>query len=144
MNREGLTIPRFYIRYLVELEDFINAQWEDKDARQNLSKANSKALSAIRHKIRKYNKDFETEVSAYREGPDPVGYVSDVEEEGRGSEMGEDLAAPAAQPKRNKFAGASSDDDTDSEWENDSDESSDSDIDFEGKQMEDLRQYFLK
>lgn len=28
--REGLTIPRFYIRYLSETEDFVNEQWEDK------------------------------------------------------------------------------------------------------------------
>ena len=144
MTREGLTIPRFYIRYLVELEDFANAQWDDKDLRQALSKANAKSLSAIRQKIRKYNRDFETEIAAYREGPDPVGYVSDEGEETRVNEIGEDMHAPAAAQKRTKFTGASSDEDSDSEWASDSDESSDSDIDFEGKQMEDLRQYFLK
>lgn len=34
MARENLTLPRFYIRYLVELEDFLNEQWEDKEARK--------------------------------------------------------------------------------------------------------------
>ena len=34
MMREGLTLPRFYIRYLAEIEDFLNVQWEDKDNRK--------------------------------------------------------------------------------------------------------------
>lgn len=34
MARENLTIPRFYIRYLAELEDFVNAQWEDAEAKK--------------------------------------------------------------------------------------------------------------
>jgi hypothetical protein len=33
MTREGLTIPRFYIRALVEVEDFTKEQWEDKESR---------------------------------------------------------------------------------------------------------------
>lgn len=32
--REGLTIPRFYIRYLSEVEDFVNEQWEDREGRK--------------------------------------------------------------------------------------------------------------
>jgi|UniRef100_A0A914Q7M2 translation initiation factor 3 subunit C len=143
MNREGLTIPRFYIRYLVELEDFINAAWDDKDARTSLSKVNAKSLSAIRQKIRKYNRDFDTEISAYREGPDPVGYVSDEEKDGRGSEDGKDDVAPVAESKKQKFDVSSGDDDEDDDWSTDSDDT-ESDIDLEGKEMEDLRKYFLK
>lgn len=36
MARENLTTPRFYIRYLAELEDFVNEQWEDSEARKVL------------------------------------------------------------------------------------------------------------
>uniref|UniRef100_A0AC34G6Q6 Eukaryotic translation initiation factor 3 subunit C N-terminal domain-containing protein n=1 Tax=Panagrolaimus sp. ES5 TaxID=591445 RepID=A0AC34G6Q6_9BILA len=121
MNREGLTIPRFYIRYLVELEDFINAAWDDKDARQSLSKIYAKSLSAIRQKIHKYNRDFDTEISAFREGPDPVVYVSDL-----------------------RFDVSFGDDTEDEDWGSDSDDSSESDIELEGKEMEELRKYFLK
>lgn len=32
--RENLTIPRFYIRYLAELETFVNDQWEDAESRK--------------------------------------------------------------------------------------------------------------
>jgi hypothetical protein len=34
MIRENLTIPRFYIRYLAELEDFVNEQWEDPETKK--------------------------------------------------------------------------------------------------------------
>lgn len=34
MARENLTTPRFYIRYLSELESFVNEQWEDPEARK--------------------------------------------------------------------------------------------------------------
>lgn len=56
LSRQGISTPRFYIRILVELEDFVNEQWEDKDARKAMSKANSKGLTTLRQKIRKYNK----------------------------------------------------------------------------------------
>ncbi|KAI6203077.1 Eukaryotic translation initiation factor 3 subunit C [Aphelenchoides besseyi] len=126
--REGLTIPRFYIRYLVELEDFLNEQWEDKDGRKGMSKSNAKGLATLRQKIRKYNKEFESEISAYREGPDPVGYSS-----GGGEDDEDEPEAPqieATQPLNRK--------------NDDEEESSESDLDLEGKQMEDLRRYFLK
>lgn len=51
-----MSTPRFYVRILVELEDFVNEQWDDKEARKIMSKANSKGLTALRQKIRKYNK----------------------------------------------------------------------------------------
>lgn len=51
-----MSTPRFYVRILVELEDFVNEQWDDKEARKTMSKANSKGLTALRQKIRKYNK----------------------------------------------------------------------------------------
>lgn len=46
-----------------------------------MSKANSKSLASLRQKLRKYIKDFEAEVNAYREGPDPVGYSSGAAED---------------------------------------------------------------
>ncbi|KAI6241205.1 Eukaryotic translation initiation factor 3 subunit C [Aphelenchoides fujianensis] len=142
--REGLTIPRFYIRYLAELEDFLNEQWEDKEGRKNMSKPNAKGLATLRQKLRKYNKDFESEIAAYREGPDPVGYSS-----GGGEEEEDELEAPKAQEpqapsKKPKKTAEGSDEDSD-DWKSDTeDESSESDLDLEGKQMEDLRRYFLK
>lgn len=106
LTRQGLSIPRFYIRNLVELEDFVNEQWDDKEARKALSKANSKGLAALRQKIRKYNKDMEGEITAYRAEPDPVGYSSaDAEEEDE--EQGEqgNVEIVAQKPKKSSRSG---------------------------------------
>lgn len=74
--------PRFYIRCLVELEDFINEVWEDREGRKNMSKNNSKSLTSLRQKLRKYNKDFEEDIAKFRENPDQ----DDDEDEDKGDE----------------------------------------------------------
>lgn len=66
-KEENGKIPRFYIRCLVELEDFVNENWDHKS---KLNKSNFKPLSALRNKIRKCNKEFEDEIAKFRENPD--------------------------------------------------------------------------
>uniref|UniRef100_A0A671MS16 Eukaryotic translation initiation factor 3 subunit C n=1 Tax=Sinocyclocheilus anshuiensis TaxID=1608454 RepID=A0A671MS16_9TELE len=65
VDKEG--VPQFYIRLLADLEDYLNQLWEDKEGKKKMNKNNAKALSTLRQKIRKYNKDFETEISSYKE-----------------------------------------------------------------------------
>ncbi|VDN51587.1 unnamed protein product [Dracunculus medinensis] len=141
LSRQGISTPRFYIRILVELEDFVNEQWEDKDARKAMSKANSKGLTTLRQKIRKYNKDMEAEVSAYRAEPDPVGYSSADGEVDEDEQEEQEIEEETVKGKTKKDFDIDSD-----EWSSDTQTSSDSDsdLDFEGKQMEDLRKFFLK
>ncbi|XP_013399925.1 eukaryotic translation initiation factor 3 subunit C isoform X2 [Lingula anatina] len=79
VEKEG--IPRFYLRALVELEDFVSECWEDREARKQLSKNNAKSLTTLRQKLKKYNRDFEQGISDYRENPD-----QDEEEEGSDDE----------------------------------------------------------
>uniref|UniRef100_A0A1A9W221 Eukaryotic translation initiation factor 3 subunit C N-terminal domain-containing protein n=1 Tax=Glossina brevipalpis TaxID=37001 RepID=A0A1A9W221_9MUSC len=76
-EENGIT-PRFYVRCLAELEDFINDVWEDREGRKNLSKNNSKSLGTLRQKVRKYINDFEEELARFRQNPDQE---SDAEEE---------------------------------------------------------------
>jgi translation initiation factor 3 subunit C len=99
-------------------------------------------LSILRQKVRKYNKDFETEIKKYQEEPDPLGYSSGaLEDDDEELEVAQKTAVPA--PSEKKAAKAK--DDSDLEWGSESDgDSSDSDFDLEGKKMEELRQYFLK
>lgn len=78
LDKEG--IPRFVLKCLVELEDFVTEHWEDTDARKNMSKNNSKGLAALRQKVKKYNKNFETDITTYKESPD-VGVEDDGDEE---------------------------------------------------------------
>lgn len=45
--------------------------------RKTLSKANIKGITTLRQKLRRYVKEqFESEITAYRESPDPEGYTS--------------------------------------------------------------------
>ncbi|XP_042070062.1 eukaryotic translation initiation factor 3 subunit C isoform X2 [Haplochromis burtoni] len=67
VDKEG--IPPFYIRLLADLEDYLNQLWEDKEGKKKMNKNNAKALSTLRQKIRKYNRDFESEIAAYKENP---------------------------------------------------------------------------
>jgi translation initiation factor 3 subunit C len=79
-KEENGQTPRFYIRCLVEMEDFINEVWEDRQGRKNMSKNNSKSLTSLRQKLRKYNKDFEEDITKFRENPDE----EDDEEDDKG------------------------------------------------------------
>uniref|UniRef100_A0A3P8U8I9 Eukaryotic translation initiation factor 3 subunit C N-terminal domain-containing protein n=1 Tax=Amphiprion percula TaxID=161767 RepID=A0A3P8U8I9_AMPPE len=67
VDKEG--VPSFYIRLLADLEDYLNQHWEDKEGKKKMNKNNAKALSTLCQKIHKYNRDYETEIAAYKENP---------------------------------------------------------------------------
>ncbi|XP_063219969.1 eukaryotic translation initiation factor 3 subunit C [Bacillus rossius redtenbacheri] len=81
MKEEHGQTPRFYVRCLVEMEDFITEVWDDREGRKNMSKSNSKSLASLRQKLRKYNKDFEEELLKFRENPDLPDEEEDEENE---------------------------------------------------------------
>ncbi|KAG7277564.1 hypothetical protein CRUP_013882 [Coryphaenoides rupestris] len=83
VDKEG--VPPFYIRLLADLEDYLNQLWEDKEGKKKMNKNNAKALSTLRQKIRKYNRDYETEIAAYKENPQES---ADEEEEKEAEESG--------------------------------------------------------
>ncbi|CAI5790623.1 eukaryotic translation initiation factor 3 subunit C [Podarcis muralis] len=68
VDKEG--VPRFYIRILADLEDYLNELWEDKEGKKKMNKNNAKALSTLRQKIRKYNRDYEAQIMSYRQNPE--------------------------------------------------------------------------
>uniref|UniRef100_A0A803K6E7 Eukaryotic translation initiation factor 3 subunit C n=1 Tax=Xenopus tropicalis TaxID=8364 RepID=A0A803K6E7_XENTR len=68
VDKEG--VPRFYIRLLSDLEDYLNELWEDKEGKKKMNKNNAKALSTLRQKLRKYNRDFEAPIAAYKQNPE--------------------------------------------------------------------------
>ncbi|XP_013778391.1 eukaryotic translation initiation factor 3 subunit C-like [Limulus polyphemus] len=118
-EEDGIT-PKFYIRCLVEIEDFICECWEDRDGRKNMSKNNSKSLATLRQKLRKYNKDFDTELATYRENPE----VEEEKDEQEESESDDDdeaedfLKKPAAsefkeEPKSKFIAGSDDEEESD-------------------------------
>ncbi|XP_006009999.1 eukaryotic translation initiation factor 3 subunit C [Latimeria chalumnae] len=90
VDKEG--VPKFYIRILVDLEDYLNELWEDKEGKKKMNKNNAKALSTLRQKIRKYNRDYEREITTYRENPEESAAEEEEkdDEDSEGSSSGDE------------------------------------------------------
>ncbi|XP_022096301.1 eukaryotic translation initiation factor 3 subunit C-like isoform X2 [Acanthaster planci] len=128
---EGTTPPRFYVRTLVELEEFVNECWEDK---KKLSKMNAKALSTLRQKLRKYCRDYEEPINEYKENPDVEKEEEEEEEEevsGDESESDDEEGLSMAGLKRAPSKPKDDDSDSDSSFWDDSTESESSSSDAE-------------
>ncbi|XP_031699817.1 eukaryotic translation initiation factor 3 subunit C isoform X2 [Anarrhichthys ocellatus] len=166
VDKEG--VPPFYIRLLADLEDYLNQLWEDKEGKKKMNKNNAKALSTLRQKIRKYNREYETEIASYKEDPQESADEEEEKEagdsgsssdsEGEGDEDGVSATAflkkkPEVIPEASKFLksakgsgdeSSSSDDDDDEDWGSDTvDSGSESSDDGEGKNAS-LAVVFLK
>ncbi|CAH0388781.1 unnamed protein product [Bemisia tabaci] len=152
-KEENGRTPRFYLRILTEMEDFITEVWEDREGRKNMSKNNSKSLSSLRQKLRKYLKDFEDEIANFREKPDLPDEDDQADEPEDESDSDEDKPMIPASFKKpetateqkpaKKVAVDTGDDSDDSiDWGSDSD-SSESSSDDEG-QYTSIRERFLK
>ncbi|XP_017775369.1 PREDICTED: eukaryotic translation initiation factor 3 subunit C isoform X2 [Nicrophorus vespilloides] len=143
-KEENGQTPRFYIRCLAEMEDFINEVWEDRDGRKNMSKNNYKSLSSIRQKLRKYLKDFDESIKKFRENPDQPD--DEGEEEKRDEDVDSDAEAPVKVSAAAKVAVEPTkdfDDDSDSDsWPSDSESDSGSSTDDD--KITNMRDRFLK
>lgn len=102
-KEENGVCPRFIIRALAELEDFINEVWDDREGRKNLSKNNSKSLGALRQKFRKYIKDFDSDLKKFRESPDAADDEDEEEEKKEEEESDDEEAAVAPAAKAVSF-----------------------------------------
>lgn len=145
----GIT-PRFIIRALAEMEDFINEVWDDRDGRKNLSKNNSKSLGTLRQKFRKYIKEFDSDLKKFREAPDAADDDEEEEEKKDDSDSeDEQIAAPMAaravtfkkEVEKVKIEKNADDSDDSIEWDSESESESSSD---EETQYSSIRERFLK
>lgn len=139
VDAEG--IPSFYIRCLMELEDFVTECWDDKEGRKQMSKNNARGLTTLRQRLRRHNRDYENEIKKYREHPDEGEEVEECSDEDKSeSESDDDMVTQCAFLKKGvmdsegKAEGSSSDDDDDDDdmhWSNCelSESSSDGDYD---------------
>ena len=143
-KEESGQTPRFYVRCLVEMEDFIVEVWEDREGRKNMSKNNSKSLTSLRQKLRKYNKDFEEDIIKFRENPDQ----DDDEEEEKAEELvesdkEEDSAVAFKKPGSEKSVTDGDDgSESESDWGSSSDSESTSSDDDD--QYQNIRERFIK
>ncbi|XP_040212012.1 eukaryotic translation initiation factor 3 subunit C isoform X1 [Rana temporaria] len=162
IDKEG--VPRFYIRLLSDLEDYLNELWEDKEGKKKMNKNNAKALSTLRQKLRKYNRDFEAPITAYKQNPeesadedqekddddDSEASSSSDDEKDEGMSASKFLKKIESAPPetRNKFLKkeeAEDDEESsdDEDWGSDSDDSDSESEDDEGKYTS-LASKFLK
>ena len=79
--------PRFYIKTLVMLEDFLAATMANKEAKKKMSSTNSKALNAMRQRLKKHNVGYEADIATFRENPVAT---DDEESESESEEESED------------------------------------------------------
>lgn len=61
--------PQFFIRCLVEVDDFVNECWADQEGRKALSKNNARGLTTLKQRCKKYVRDykFDTKLAEYRQ-----------------------------------------------------------------------------
>ena len=67
---QSATMPKIYIKTIAELEEFMNDTVKDKVATKKMNAANARALNAIKQKVKRNNRTYETEVTAYRKDKD--------------------------------------------------------------------------
>ena len=135
VEKEG--IPTFYVRELVDIDDYIKKMWEDKDFRKKLKKDQSKALTTLRQRLKKYfnaeeNPEVVKKMESYRENPVPS--EEEVEQEAQKSDSDEDDESMGSysdsddedEKQKGKWA-AASDSDGSFDYSSSEDESSSSD-----------------
>ena len=88
------TIPKRYVRMLVRLEDFCLEVWSDVEGRKKMSPSSLKALTVLKHKLMKHNKNYIKEMAEVRAHPLPSEEGSNLSESTE-SELG-DVAPPDA------------------------------------------------
>ena len=115
------TVGRSYLKALLDLETFITEQWESKS---KLNKTNAKALNTLRQRWRKYTKDFQEELEAYKDNPN-ASSESEVDEVGERDPTPIPSPAPPEEPAvdSEEKSDVKSDD---SEWSDDTDSGGDS------------------
>ncbi|NP_001129648.1 eukaryotic translation initiation factor 3 subunit C [Xenopus laevis] len=160
VDKEG--VPRFYIRLLSDLDDYLNELWEDKEGKKKMNKNNAKALSTLRQKLRKYNRDFEASITAYKQNPEEsADEDQEKDEDSEASSSSDDDSdegmsaskflkkAESAPPEsRSKFlkkeeAEDEAESSEDEDWGSDSDESDSDESDDENKHAS-MASRFLK
>lgn len=86
---DGRRTPKTYIRIIAELEDFMNeALAKQKVTPKKMNATQARGLNAVKQKIKKSSKEYQTEIDAYKADKD--GFMESEDEE----------PEPVAKPKK--------------------------------------------
>eukprot|EP00735_Rhodelphis_limneticus_P009130 TRINITY_DN2556_c0_g1::TRINITY_DN2556_c0_g1_i1::g.19161::m.19161 TRINITY_DN2556_c0_g1::TRINITY_DN2556_c0_g1_i1::g.19161 ORF type:complete len:969 (-),score=310.54,sp/Q9XHM1/EIF3C_MEDTR/40.77/0.0,eIF-3c_N/PF05470.7/6.9e-186,PCI/PF01399.22/5.7e+03,PCI/PF01399.22/1.5e-14,Baculo_DNA_bind/PF04786.7/0.015,Baculo_DNA_bind/PF04786.7/3e+03,DUF4363/PF14276.1/7.9,DUF4363/PF14276.1/21,TPR_2/PF07719.12/1.5e+04,TPR_2/PF07719.12/2.1,TPR_2/PF07719.12/1.5e+03,PTS_IIA/PF02255.11/5.8e+03,PTS_IIA/PF02255.11/1.5,PTS len=119
------TVPRLYIKGIALIEDSANTTFQDKASIKKMSSTNAKSFNAVRQKVRKNNKVYESQIEEYRKNPD-------LEDDKPADKSDKSDSESDDESKSSSSSSSSSDsdsDESDSEKSGSSDDSSDEDSD---------------
>ncbi|CBZ49664.1 eukaryotic translation initiation factor 3 subunit C, related [Neospora caninum Liverpool] len=124
VEHEGL--PSFFVRIIVELEQFLEEKHRDKEAFKKLSKAKATAFNTLRAKVRKTNEQWQEKVDACKADPSQFASSESDDDDGFDSDDSSDLSdisessesedSEDEKPKRKAKDDDSEDSDEGSEW----------------------------
>ncbi|EGS17777.1 eukaryotic translation initiation factor 3 subunit-like protein [Thermochaetoides thermophila DSM 1495] len=78
---EGGKAPKSYIKCIAELEDFLNETLaKQKVTPKKMNATNARGLNAVKQKIKKNNKEYQSQIDAFRKDADAFMESSDEEE----------------------------------------------------------------
>lgn len=78
----GGRIPKHYIKVIAEVEESVNeALAKAKVTPKKMNATQARALNAVKQKVKKTNKDYQDQITVYREDKDVYLWSSDEEEE---------------------------------------------------------------
>jgi len=80
-------LPRFYVKLLVELDDYLDERKKDKEAFKKLSATQGRALNRLCLTVKKHNKQYEKIITEYRQNP---GLPDDKEDEDESKDSDDD------------------------------------------------------
>ncbi len=115
-------IPRFFVKLLCNLQDYITERKKDKASFKKLSPSQGRALSRMVNNMRKENKPYEKLMEEYRANPD-VGGDSDSDSDDDSVDSGKVSAKSSSSSSSSSGSGSGSDSDSDSGSDSDSDSS---------------------
>ncbi|KXX74645.1 Eukaryotic translation initiation factor 3 subunit C [Madurella mycetomatis] len=80
--QDGGKAPKSYIKCIAELEDFLNETLaKQKVTPKKMNATNARGLNAVKQRIKKNNKDYQTQIDAFRKDSDAFMESSEEEEE---------------------------------------------------------------
>lgn len=118
--------PKFYIRTMVMLEDFLNEKAKNKADQKKMSKENSKALIRMKGKLKKHLEGIQGDVTKFRANPESSS-ESESESESESDSDDDDSSEAASDDDESVSAKSSSEAASDDDDEEGSDDDEDSD-----------------